>query len=75
MSKTTGLDDIEFDLALMLTSPEYLDDLIEEYTQILRDAGHKLPVNARFEHNVFAPFKQELVYDLEFEKKEVNEND
>ena len=71
MPETVDLDDIEFDLALMLTSPEYLDDLIEEYTQILRDAGRKIPVNARFEHNIFAPFKRELVYDLEFEKKEV----
>ncbi len=63
------LNDIEFDLALMLTSPEHLGDLIEEYTQILRNAGRKIPVNARFEHNLFAPFKQELVYDLEFEKR------
>ena len=63
------LDDIEFDLALMLTSPEHLGDLIEEYTQILRDADRPLPVNVRFEHNVFAPWKQELVYDLESAEK------
>ena len=59
------LDDIEFDLALMLTSPEDLEELIEEYRQILRDANRPLPVNVRFEHNTFAPFKRKLVYDLE----------
>ena len=68
------LDDIEFDLALMLTSPKDLEDLIEEYKQILRDANHPLPVNVRFEHSLFAPFKRKLRYDLEFEKKEVTEN-
>lgn len=65
------LDDIEFDLALMLTSPKDLEDLIEEYRQILRDNNRPLPVNARFEHNVYARFKRKLVYELEFEKKEV----
>ncbi len=68
------LDDIEFDLALMLTSPKDLEDLIEEYRQILRDEGRPLPVNVCFEHSLFAPFKRKLRYDLEFEKKEVNEN-
>ncbi len=68
------LDNIEFDLALMLTSPEDLEDLIAEYRQILRDADRPLPVNVRFEHNLYAPVKQELLYDLEFEKKEVNED-
>ncbi|KKK94847.1 hypothetical protein LCGC14_2678780, partial [marine sediment metagenome] len=61
------LDDIEFDLALMLTSPEDLEDLIAEYRQILRDADRPLPLNVHFELNVFAPWKRDLVYDLEFE--------
>ena len=65
------LDAIEFDLALMLTSPEDLEDLIEEYTQVLQDAGRPIPINVKFEFDLFSPFKRKLVYDLESEKKEV----
>lgn len=57
--------DIQHDLALMLTSPEHLEDLIDEYTQILKDAGALVPTNARFETNIFARGKKELFYDLE----------
>ena len=56
---------IEHDLALMMTSPEFMEDLIEKYKGILKAAGRPLPVNARFEYNLFSRNKQELKYELE----------
>lgn len=58
-------EDLQHDLALMMTSPEYMEDLISEYAEELTNRGDKLPVNCRFEHNIYAPYKQELKYDLE----------
>ena len=58
-------EDLQHDLALMLTSPEYMEDLIDEYKNELIERGEKLPINARFEHNIYAPFKQKLIYELE----------
>jgi len=58
-------DDLQHDLALMLTSPEYIEDLILEYSQELKRRDAKLPVNCRFEHNIYSRFKRELKYELE----------
>ena len=67
-TKDINTEDLQHDLALMITSPEYMEDLIIEYTQELEYRKEKLPINCRFEHNIYARFKQELEYDLENQK-------
>lgn len=57
--------DLQHDLALMLTDPEYLEDLIEEYTNTLKERGERLPVNVRLEPDIYHPDQRRLVYDLE----------
>ena len=67
-TENVSTNDLQHDLALMLTSPEYMEDLIDEYTQELINRHAALPVNCRFEHNIYARFKRELKYDLENQK-------
>ncbi len=57
-------EDIQHDYALMMAPPP-LPDLAEDAKKELEIRGAIIPTNPMFEHNIYAPFKRKLTYDLE----------
>jgi hypothetical protein len=58
--------DIQHDLALGLASGETLDNSLNaKFAEELRKRNAPLPINCRWEYDIYAYMKQRLHYDLE----------
>ena len=59
-------EDIQHDLAMLYADKlYYYDDLTIAYENELKKRDAALPINCRWEHNIYARFKSELKYELE----------